>query len=132
MTEAAPPQDRTPSAEEALLLAHDVLHPEDGGDHRPVKLASARSSRDTVELAAKIDAYAAQVSAERVKAERERCRLIRHILDVPVYKLDDANFLRACVLNARHQAELALKNEPLSAGERAFIAGFVRDGITAS
>lgn len=47
-----------PSAEAALLLAHDILHPEDGGDHRPVKLASARSSRDTVELAAEIDAHA--------------------------------------------------------------------------
>jgi hypothetical protein len=61
---------------------------------------------------------------------QERCRIIRHILDVPPHKLSDVEFLRACVVNAREQAELALKNEPLSAGERAFMQGFVRDAAS--
>lgn len=44
-------------SEAAILLAHDALHPEDGGDHLPVKLASARSSPDTIALAKRLDAF---------------------------------------------------------------------------
>lgn len=52
--------------EASLLFAHDLLHPEDGGDHLPVKLASARSSRDTLDLARRLEVFArdAQPKAE--------------------------------------------------------------------
>lgn len=51
----------------------------------------------------------------------DRFRLIRHILDVPAHKLNDVEYLRACVVNARTQAECALRGEPISDGERSFI-----------
>ncbi len=56
----------------------------------------------------------------------DRFRMIRHILDVPLHKLDDAEFLRACVMNARAQAKCAINGEPLSNVEQAFMRGFVK------
>lgn len=62
MTEAVPPQDRTPSAE-ALAAALNV----------PLPYYRPRNDDDDRVLACALDEFAAAVSAKAVKAERERC-----------------------------------------------------------
>ncbi len=102
-------------SERVLLFAHDIVRPEDSGDHLPVKLASAKSNADTVRLATRIVALA----ADQVSDEREACAWIAQ--EVQLRALGNTKVgPRGLTLDQLKERDWKMAGQQHAAGEIAF------------